>query len=107
MLLSYFNPLNVSGKSMYHLPLRYETLHFVTLLCVCMILTINTDCYSQHHHRLEADGFTCEAGLKVYVAYNLGQVRPTVFVQGPQPLSLGGSQVACLKTPIREIPIKL
>jgi len=72
-----------------------------------MILTINTKFYSKLHHCLEADGFPCEAGLKVYVEFNLSQGRPTVFVQGPQPLSLGGSQVARVKVPIRRIPIKL
>ena len=72
-----------------------------------MILTINSDCYSKHHNSPEADGFPCGAGLKVYVEFNLGQGCATVFVQGPQPLSLGGSQVASVKIPIRGIPTKL
>jgi hypothetical protein len=43
----------------------------------------------------------------VYVAYSLGQGRPPVFVQGPQPLSLGGSKVVRAKIPMRGIPTKL
>jgi hypothetical protein len=72
-----------------------------------MILTINTNCFSKHHHGMKADGFPSEAGLKVFVAYNLDQVRPTVFVQGPQPLSLDGSQVARKKIPVIGISTKL
>jgi len=45
MLLSYFNPLNFSGNSMYHLPLHYETLHFVTLL---YIFTSVYDSYNKY-----------------------------------------------------------
>ena len=68
-----------------------------------MILAINTNSFFKHHHCREADGVPCEARLKVYIVYNLDQGRLNVFVQGPQPLSLGGSQVALVKTPIRGI----